>query len=285
MVLYDYDVKGKTTKRMDDTINLCIIIAIDKTFLGKNRTYYWVDTQKRVSQMPWYRSVLNPLVMNDKGELVHGKIQRPLTDQEFKEAIEHGEFKKERHKAYCVLLFYSGTRKGEAARAVKEQFTLAETSIIWEVGPRFKKAKYLKTCPNCQDRNSTKALFCKKCAEDLSQVEPTLVRTKTVTTPPLEFPLKAPFMELLKKAVEQTAQGQRVFPYSPMTCYYIVHRAGLFYPHLSRLTRITTFYEKGFKNPDLKGWTGLSLAALDFYAALAETREMGKSLAGGEHTK
>lgn len=223
--------------------------------------------------------------MNDKGELVHGKIHRPITDEEFAEAMENGDFKKSRHRAYCVLLFYSATRKGEAARAVKEQFTITETSIIWEAGPRFKKAKYLKTCPECQDRNSTKAHFCKKCGLDISQVMPTLVRTKTITTGPLELPLKAPYMELLKEAIIETKQGQRVFPYSPMTCYYIVHRAGLFYPHLSRLTRITTFYEKGFKNPDLKGWTGLSLSALDYYAALAETSKMGKSLAGGEDSK
>jgi hypothetical protein len=91
--------------------------------------------------------------------------------------------------------------------------------------------------------------------------------------------LKAPFMELLKKAVEDTSKGQRVFPYCPRTCYSIMHRAGLFYPHLARLTRITTFYEMGYKNPALKGWTGLSLSALDYYAGLAETARMGASLA------
>ncbi len=232
--------------------------------------------------MPWYRNTQNPLVMNDKGELVHGKIQRPITDAEFADAMEHGVFKRPKHKAYAVLLFYSAVRKGEAARTIKEQFTITRTKIIWEVGPRFKKAKYLKTCPACQDRNSTKANFCKKCAQDLSQVTPTLAKTKTVTTSPLEFPLKAPFMELLKQAIEETPKGQRVFPYAPRTCYNIMHRAGLYYPHLSRLTRITTFYQKGYKNPDLKGWTGLSLAALDYYAGLAETSKMGKSLADKE---
>jgi hypothetical protein len=218
--------------------------------------------------------------MNEKGELEHGKIQRPLTDEEFKESMEHGLFKRSKHRAFCVLLFYSGVRKGEAARTVKEQFTTTEESIIWEVGPRFKKNKYLKTCPVCKDRNSTKAKFCKICASDLSQVEPTLIRTKTVNTSPLELPLNAPFMELLKKAVEETEPGKRVFPYSPMTCYNIIHRAGLFYPHLQRLTRITTFFQEGYKNIDLKRWTGLSLPALDYYAGLAETSKMGKSLAG-----
>jgi len=232
--------------------------------------------------MPWYRNAQNPLVMNDKGELVHGKIQRPLTDEEFQEAIEHGQFKQEKHKAYAILLFYSAVRKGEGARTLKEQFTITKTKIVWEVGPRFKKAKHLKICPACQDRNSTKALFCKKCAQNLSEVPSTLVRTKTVNTSPLELPLRAYGMELLKKAIEETPDGKRVFPYSPRTCYNIMHRAGLYYPHLSRLTRITTFFQKGYKNIDLKSWTGLSLPALDYYAGLAETSKMGKSLAEKE---
>jgi len=229
--------------------------------------------------MPWYRNVENPLVVNDKGMMVHGKIQRPITDAEFQTALETGDFKREKHKAYAVLLFYTGVRRGEGTRTLKEQFTITKSKIIWEVGPRFKKAKYLKTCPACQNRNSTKANFCKNCAADLSQVTASLERTKTVTTGPLELPLSAPFMMLLKKAIEDTPKGEKVFPYSPRTTWNIMHRAGLFYPHLSRLTRITTFYQKGFKNPDLKGWTGLSLAALDYYAGLAETSKMGKSLA------
>ncbi len=232
--------------------------------------------------MPWYRNIDNPLVTNDKGVLVHGKIQRPITDEAFKLAMETGTFKQEKHKAYAVLLFYTAVRRGEGTRTIKEQFTITKSKIIWEVGPRFKKAKYLKTCPSCQDRNSTKANYCKKCAANLETVTPTLERTKTVTTAPLELPLSAPFMELLKKAVEDTPKGERVFPYSPRTTWNIMHRAGLYYPHLSRLSRITKFYQKGYKNPDLKGWTGLSLAALDYYAALSETSKMGKSLAEKE---
>lgn len=221
--------------------------------------------------MPWYRSEKNPTPD-------HGKIETPTTESEFAEGIEHGEFVKPNHKAYCVLLFYSAVRKGEGARAVKEQFQVTETAIIWNVGPRFKKNKYLKVCPSCKDNNSSRARFCKICGVDISSVEPSMVGSKTVTTPPLTLPLEAPYMNLLKQAILKTPKGQRLFPYSPKTCYNIVHRA-FKYPHLFRLTRITWFLMNGYTTTEVKSWTGLSLAALDYYAGLVATVKMGESLA------
>lgn len=224
--------------------------------------------------MPWYRSVKNPTPG-------HGKIETPTPESEFAEGIERGEFVNPRHRSFSVLLFYTAVRKGEAARAVREQFQITERAIIWNAGPRFKKNKYLKVCPSCKDNNSSKAMFCKICGLDLSRVEPSQVGSKTFTTPPLTLPLGAPYMNLLKQVIEETAKGERLFPYSPKTCYNIVHRA-FKYPHLFRLTRITWFLLNGYSTTQVRSWTGLSLAALEYYAGLVATVKMGESLAHGQ---
>lgn len=224
--------------------------------------------------MPWYRSEKNP-------GADHGKIETPTSDEEFAEGMETGEFKKDSHRGYCVLLFYSAVRKGEASRALEEDFQLTEEAIIWDVGPRFKKNKYLKICSQCKDHNSSKAKFCKMCATDLSSVAPLLIKTKTITTPPLTLPLAAPYMSELKAAILEaqiSGPGTMLFPYCPKTCYNIVHRVWN-YPHLFRMSRITWFFQNKWTSTQIRSWTGLSLAALDYYAALVSTIQMGMSMA------
>jgi hypothetical protein len=49
----------------------------------------------------------------------------------------------------------------------------------------------------------------------------------------------------LKKCIEETAEGKRVFPYCGKTGYNIVRRA-FKYPHLFRLSRITKFFVDGY---------------------------------------
>jgi hypothetical protein len=236
--------------------------------------------------LPWYRSLANPVteikvLPSGKTVEVHGKILQPITDEEFALGMDQGVFKKKRHRAYCVLVFYSGVRKLEGSRTLRDSFTVTRTHIIWNVGPRTKKTKYLKICPNpaCKDKNSSHANFCKKCATDLSHVEPIMVRAKTITTHPLKLPLATPFMDLLKNAILDTPPGQRVFGYSPRTCYNIFHRAGFHYPHLARLTRISDFLSEGWTPQEIHSWTGLSLSAIDYYVALVNIDRMGESLA------
>jgi hypothetical protein len=169
---------------------------------------------------------------------LEGKIQTPLTDEDFKEGMEHGKFLKPNHKAYCVLLYYSAVRKTEGQRARREQFRVTESAIYFEVGDRLKHSLH---------------------------------------TPALKIPLGAPYVDLLKEAIESTHERQRVFPFSPKTAYNVVRRA-FKYPHLFRLSRITNFFLEGWTVPQVRSWTGLSLNALNYYIGLVDIARMGESL-------
>jgi hypothetical protein len=98
-------------------------------------------------------------------------------------------------------------------------------------------------------------------------------------TPKLKIPLSAPYVPELKKTIEDTTKGKRVFPYCPKTGYNIVRRA-FHYPHYFRLSRITNFFLDGWTIAQVKSWTGLSLTALEYYVGVVDTQKMGDSLAG-----
>lgn len=168
-----------------------------------------------------------------------GKIEQPLTEDEFQEGMDHGHFVEPRHRAYVVLLYYSAVRKREGWRVIREQFRVLKDKIIFDVGERLKHSK---------------------------------------KTPALPLPLDAPYMNELKEAIEKTAPGNRVFPFSYKTAYNIVRRA-FKYPHLFRLSRITNFFLDGWTIPEVRSWTGLSLKALDSYVGLVGVARMGESLA------
>lgn len=174
--------------------------------------------------MPWYRT--------------HGKIQEPLKDEDFIEGMEHGKFVEPKHRGFVALLYYSAIRKGEALRAIKEQFHLSRNQIIFSVGKRLKHG---------------------------------------IETPPLNIPLDAPYAKEIWEAVESTKLGQRVWPYSDKTGYNIVRRS-FKYPHLFRLSRITNFFDEGWTIAQVHSWTGLTLKALDYYVGLVDVKRMGESL-------
>jgi hypothetical protein len=155
--------------------------------------------------------------------------------------MESGKFLKPTHRAFCVLLYYSAVRTTEGNRAIKEQFQITRTAIMFEVGPRLKHSK---------------------------------------PTPALKIPLKAAYVMELKTQIERTSPGKQVFPYCRKTCYNIVRRA-FKYPHLFRLSRITNFFLKGWTIAQVRSWTGLSLRALDYYVGLVDISRMGESLARG----
>jgi integrase len=168
-----------------------------------------------------------------------GKIQNPLTDQDFQDGMEHGKFVEPQHRAYCILLYYSAVRKCEALKATREQFQLTKAAVMFDVGQRLKHSK---------------------------------------TTPALRIPLKAPYVSELKTTVESTHPTHRVFPYSPKTGYNIVRRA-FKYPHLFRLSRITNFFLDGWTIAQVRSWTGLSLYSLNYYVGIVDIARMGDSLA------
>lgn len=167
-----------------------------------------------------------------------GKIQTPITDLEFIEGMKKGLFFHPKHKGLVALYYYTGVRKTEGIRALKEYFSLHDGNIIFSVGKRLKHG---------------------------------------IETPPLEIPLNAPYANFIWASVEHTGAGQRVWPYSKRTAYNIVRRA-FKYPHLFRLSRITTFFNEGWTIPEVRSWTGLTLSALNYYIGLVTVKKMGASL-------
>ena len=176
--------------------------------------------------MPWYRR--------------EGKIQTPLSEDEFKEGMTHGYFVEDNHRAYTILLYYSAVRNGEATRATRDQFRIMPDKILFDVGQRLKHSK---------------------------------------TTPALPIPLSAPYVLELEDLIISTPKGERLFPFTTRTGYNIVRRV-FKYPHYFRLSRITWFFLQGYNIAQVRSWTGLSLRALDYYVGLVEIEKMGQSLAG-----
>jgi len=169
----------------------------------------------------------------------HGKIQEPITDEDFVKGMAQGKFVQPKHRGYVALLYYSAVRKREALRATREQFRLSRGNIIFGVGKRLKHG---------------------------------------IETPPLNIPVNAPYAKEIWEAVETTQPEQRVFPYCAKTAYNIVKRAGFNYPHFFRLNRITNFFLDGWTIAQVHSWTGLTLKALDYYVGLVDIKRMGDSL-------
>ena len=174
--------------------------------------------------MPWYRNF--------------GKIETPITEEQFKEGMDTGHFINHNHRAYCILLYYTGIRKTEALKLTRERFTLQPGKLMLDVGDRLKHSK---------------------------------------KTPALPIYLNHPFVLELEDAVISTQNNKQVFPYSPKTGYNIVRRA-FKYPHYFRLSLITKFFQQGYTIAEVRSWTGLSLKALDYYVGLVAIDKMGKRL-------
>jgi len=170
----------------------------------------------------------------------HGKILSPLSASAFEQLTLSGRFTHFKHKGFLVLLYYSGIRRAEALRVVKEQFQITEEELIFSVGLRLKKRKPFET-------------------------------------PPLHFPLDLPFIDKLVYAIENTKPNNRVFPFSEKTAYNICDRVG-YYPHYFRLNRITQFFLRNYSIAQVRSYVGLSLRALEFYIGLVDIIEMGKEI-------
>lgn len=168
----------------------------------------------------------------------YGKQQVPLTDEDFVRGMVTGRFLHRKHKGFIALLFYTAIRKTEALRAKKEQFSVVGNNIIFEVKQRLKHGK---------------------------------------KTPPLNIPLSAPFASEIWWSIENTRQGERVWPYCAKTGYNIVDRV-FKYPHYFRLSRITNFFLEGWTIAQVRSWTGLTLKALESYVGLVDVIKMGESL-------
>ena len=175
--------------------------------------------------MPWYRK--------------HGKILEPMTDEIFKEGMDNGHYCSKKHRGFAVLVYYTGVRRLEGLRAIKEYFQITETAVFFDVQKRLKHG---------------------------------------IETPPLKIPRDAAFVEELVQAIQETKQGERVFAFSRRTAYNIIDRVFNRYPHFFRLSRITNFFLEGWTIAQVKSWTGLTLQALNYYVGLVDIAKMGESL-------
>jgi len=145
--------------------------------------------------MPWYRR--------------HGKIESPLSFQDFLNAMKRAVNVKLEHRAFAVLLFYTGVRRSEALNAVKEQFWVKDGFLYFDVGKRLKGG---------------------------------------LKTPPLNIPLNAPYVNELLKVISQTRKGERVFKFTDRTAYNIINRIFGTYPHHLRLKSDNRFSHEGFQH-------------------------------------
>ena len=121
--------------------------------------------------MPWYRK--------------HGKILVTCSEEEFVKAMEEGHFVIPEHKGFIALLHYTGVRKSEALRALREQFSLQGDFLVFDVKKRLKHGKI---------------------------------------TPPLKIRRDLPYVMEIWKAVEKAKANEIIFNFTPRTAYNIVDR-------------------------------------------------------------
>lgn len=201
-----------------------------------------------------------------------GKILTPTTQEEFTQGMETGHFVDLSHKAYCILLYYTGIRKNEARRLIKEQFKLTPKTLLVDVFFAVQQTRRIKQPDGKIERIPTGQIIYER-----------LKHSKR--TPPIPIPLKAPYADILVKVVSEAKQGQPVFNFSSRTAYNIVRRVYK-YPHLFRLSRITWFLQPhpeagrpaGFSTAEVLSWTGLTINALNSYIGAVGIERMGKSL-------
>lgn len=165
-----------------------------------------------------------------------GKLLTPITEEQFLRGMEEGHFCGEKHKAFAALLYHTGLRITEVLRATREQFSLQNGLIFFDVGKRLKHG---------------------------------------IKTPDLIIPLNKPYAKEIWNAIENTKPKKRVFPYCRKTGYNIINRVWS-YPHHFRLTKITNLFNAKFTIPQIRTWTGLTLAALNFYIAMEDIEKMAK---------
>jgi len=168
-----------------------------------------------------------------------GKIEQPITPEDWHNYMEKGRFIREKHKGFCAVLYYFAVRSGEALKTVKEQFDYDDEALYWDVGLRLKHSK---------------------------------------RTPTLNILKDLPYVDRVISSVEDTGEGEKVFPYSRKTGYNIVSRVFPSYPHFFRLSRITQMFNDGWTLTEVRSWTGLTLNALNYYIGLASIREKGKTI-------
>lgn len=150
-----------------------------------------------------------------------------------------GHFVNANHRAYAILLYYTGVRKMEALRAKKEQFNTSPTTLYFDVGQRLKKGLHTAPLPIKKDR---------------------------------------PFVDELVDVIRDTKLGDKVFKFSPKTAYLIIDRGFGKYPHYLRMTKITMLFRKRFTIDQVRSWSGhKEIGSLNSYVGYANVEEMANA--------
>jgi len=169
----------------------------------------------------------------------HSKDFFPLTQEEFIKFMNEGRFIRPEHRAYAILLYYTGVRASEGLRAKKEQFIITSRKIYFDVGQRLKNGLHTAPLP--------------------------ILRTRE-------------FIEELVNQINETKTSERVFKFCRKTGYNIIDRAFDKYPHYLRLTKITMLFRKGFTIDQVRTWTGhKELGSLTPYVGFANVEEMAEA--------
>lgn len=166
-----------------------------------------------------------------------GKILLPLTDDQFIQGMNEGHFCQRKHRGLASLLYHTGVRISEALRAKKEQFTMQNDLVFFDVLKRLKHGRL---------------------------------------TAPLPIPLDKPFASEIWTAVKETKAKRKVWPYCRMTGWLIIERAFHSYPHHFRLSKFTKLASQ-FNLAQLVNWTGLNPATINFYIGLVDIEKMGRA--------
>lgn len=171
---------------------------------------------------------------------LHGKIETPISDKRFFETLRENKLSLGTERtAFLALLFYLGVRVTEALRLRKESFTVEGDKLFVDIGKRLKLSK---------------------------------------RTPPLSVKLDRPFVKEIIETVSKTKPKRRIWKFSRVTAWKLCKKYDLHYPHFLRLNRITDLFQKGYKISEVRSWTGLTLAALDYYVGVVSTQRIGDNI-------
>ena len=164
------------------------------------------------------------------GRYKHGKQHETLDIEVLKTIIETGHFCKESHRAFLILLYYTGMRKSEALRLMRMDFTLDK------YGERI----HVKHYPLKHGIQHTG----------------------------FYLPYGLPFVNILREWLVKLKPAHKVFPFSTVTAWHIVKRVlPKHYPHYFRLNRCVKLLNKReLALDDVRTWFGwTSVKTIDNY--------------------
>jgi integrase len=158
---------------------------------------------------------------NDKSQQSLDRKKRPvISESEFKEMLSRAEkiknpFYRLRSIAILCVLKRTGKRRGELARLKKDNVTIESDKLQIRFTLE-KKIRHFKVCHNCSEKNSAKALFCKKCGTNIEpdQVQTNRLETESLKSLFLSDPLAHHITDYLKFLESQKPTPLFFFPAS-----------------------------------------------------------------------